>query len=437
MSSLAASHWGAWRRSVVEWRSVVRLAGGLWLANSIVMPLAYGMGRGEMPHARAFLVHGLANCAFGGLLLLASVLTPDSLVAILGERSVVILVAWSYASDTLGMYFGGPMTTPAMLVFDITAILAFYLLERRVAIATCFVGAACYAGLLWATRVPSPEWFELIYLTLSLLVTGFLTGRLIELIDRERKAKEAARAELADLNLHLESRVADQVEEIRESRARIVAASDESRRRIERNIHDGAQQQLVAISLDLRLLAEGVDQLPIAEIRAQLSAAGGHLRETLDDLRELARGLHPTLLTTDGLEAALAQLAARCPIPVSVLASPARFPDQVETAAYFLVAEALANVVKHAGATCAEVVVCDEHDILTVSVIDDGRGGATPSPGGGLSGLVDRVAATGGTLVVTSQPGAGTTLTARLPLNSQSHRSGAITHPPAIAVSIS
>jgi signal transduction histidine kinase len=205
-------------------------------------------------------------------------------------------------------------------------------------------------------------------------------------------------------------------EELRASRARIVAASDAERRRVERNIHDGAQQRLVALSLDLRMLEEEAATLNADQLQAMAAEAGANLKEALDELRELARGLHPSVLETDGLGPALRQLASRSPIPVSLSAPDGRLPDAVESTAYFVTSEALANVAKYARATRAEVLVEQQGRRVTVRIADDGVGGAHTGSGSGLVGLADRVAALDGTLTVESPSGNGTVVIAELPL---------------------
>ena len=204
------------------------------------------------------------------------------------------------------------------------------------------------------------------------------------------------------------------LEEVRASRARIVEASDAERRRVERNIHDGAQQQLVALVVKLRLLEE--DVADDARARAKVVEIEERLKGALGELRELARGLHPTVLTTDGLPLALDQLAARAPLPVSVSAPSERFASTVESTAYFVACEALANVAKYAQASQAQITVAQRNGHLTVEVADDGIGGAHAAPGSGLAGLLDRVAALDGTIAIDSPPGAGTKVTAELPL---------------------
>ena len=205
-------------------------------------------------------------------------------------------------------------------------------------------------------------------------------------------------------------------DDIRVSRSRIVAAADESRKRIERNIHDGAQQQLVALALDLRMLEEQAPMLSAAELSAALHRTGDGLKAALAELRELARGLHPSVLTTDGLRPAITQLASRSSIPVSVDVTETRFPEAVETACYFTVAEALANVAKYAEATDASVRIEEQGGHVSLEVSDNGVGGADPKAGSGLTGLVDRIAALDGTLAVHSPIGTGTTIVVELPI---------------------
>lgn len=413
--------WGVRKRTTTEWRTLLRIAGGIWLANSLPRPLVYWLGRAEMPHPTMLLADDLFSMGFGIGLFVCAWLLSDSIIEATIEWTTLIVFVLSISALAFAMYCVGiHFSAPDLLGFDTTAILAFYLLRRSVAVAVCFIATAWYAGVLLAFQARGAQWAPLAILAVNLLAAGFLTSRLIDLIDRERTAKEAARAELAALNASLESRVAEQVEEIRDSRARIVDAADESRRRIERNIHDGAQQQLVAISLDLRMLAEDAAQLRPEEVRTQLHAAHANIRTALDDLRELARGLHPAVLTSDGLEAALGQLAARAPMPVSVVAPATRFAEHIETAAYFVAAEAVANVVKYAGASSVEIRLAQPNGNLEIAISDDGRGGATLNPGGGLAGLTDRVAAQGGSLSVTSTPGAGTIVAALLPLSAPS-----------------
>jgi PAS domain S-box-containing protein len=207
----------------------------------------------------------------------------------------------------------------------------------------------------------------------------------------------------------------DQQRELVASRARIVAAGDEARRHLERNLHDGAQQRLVALSVSLRLAQSQLRTNPGAANEI-LSAASEELAQALAELRELARGIHPAVLTDRGLDAALDALAARAPLPVEVQSCGQRLPPAVEAAAYYLVSEALANVTKHANASSVRVRVTSSNGAAHVEVIDDGIGGADPTRGSGLRGLADRVASLDGTLQVESSGRSGTTVRASIPL---------------------
>ncbi len=204
-------------------------------------------------------------------------------------------------------------------------------------------------------------------------------------------------------------------EELAASRMRIVEASDAERRRLERNLHDGAQQRLVATSLSVRMAARRVTDDPA--LRAMLDGAGDELLLALEELRELARGLHPAVLSDHGLYAAVEAVAERAPLPVTVdVPVDERLPETVEAAAYFVVCEALTNVAKYAHASAARVRVERSDGHATVEVVDDGVGGADERGGSGLRGLADRVEALGGRLVVTSPVGEGTAVRARLPV---------------------
>ena len=207
-----------------------------------------------------------------------------------------------------------------------------------------------------------------------------------------------------------------QEEEIRGSRARIVEAASAERRRLERNLHDGAQQRLVSISLFLRLAETKVNSDPDAAEQL-LRQAGDELARALEELRELARGIHPAILTDRGLEPALQSLVTRSPVPVTLAEAPdERLPENVEAAAYYVVAEALTNVAKYAQASAATVRVARDNGRAVVEVADDGIGGADPAVGSGLRGLVDRVEALDGRLEVESTPGGGTKIRAEIPV---------------------
>jgi signal transduction histidine kinase len=217
------------------------------------------------------------------------------------------------------------------------------------------------------------------------------------------------------------SRLWEAARELRESRARIVEAGYAERKRVERDLHDGAQQRLVALALELQVVQAKLGTDP--EAAAQLlQGAADELAGATQELRELARGLHPPVLTDRGLVPALEALARRATVPVTVesadaaeAAAPGRAHDAVEAAAYFVVAEALTNVARYADAKQAVVRVAHREGELCVEVEDDGKGGADPSQGSGLRGLADRVGALDGSLEVDSVPGRGTTIRASLP----------------------
>jgi len=213
-------------------------------------------------------------------------------------------------------------------------------------------------------------------------------------------------------NERLAAQVRSQLVEVRASRARIVAAGDAERRRIERNLHDGAQQRLVTLSMALGLEAARAG----GGTAGALSRAQDEIEQAIGELRELARGIHPTLLRDEGLGAAVGSLARRTHLPVTVHGSVStRIPDTVELAAYFVVAEALANVVKHASASEASIALDHEGGTLRVTVRDDGVGGARIEPESGLAGLRDRLEALDASLTVQSPPGGGTSIRAEFP----------------------
>jgi signal transduction histidine kinase len=218
-------------------------------------------------------------------------------------------------------------------------------------------------------------------------------------------------ARLAIENEQLTAQVRAQLEEVRASRARIVAAGDEERRKVERDLHDGAQQRLVALAMRLEQA-----RLTATDSTRLIDDTTQELREAIAEVRSLARGLYPPVLNEAGLAAAVESLTERASIPVDVDIPDTRFPAAIEVTAYMVVAEALTNLDRYAGASAARVTAAADGDRLTVTIADDGRGGADPSHGSGLKGLADRVGAIGGTLEVVSSPGEGTTVQALLPL---------------------
>lgn len=224
----------------------------------------------------------------------------------------------------------------------------------------------------------------------------------------------AAGAVLALGNEQLKADLRARLEELRASRKRIVEASLEARKQLERDLHDGAQQQLVSLSLDLQLLQTRITDTPTLEL---VDATRAKLTDALASLRALARGIHPALLTDRGLAPALEALAQRAPLPVELKVDlPERLPETLESATYFLVSEVLTNVAKYAEANGVRVLVTEADGLLAVEVEDDGIGGADPSRGSGLRGLSDRIAALDGQLRIESPPGEGTRISVTIPL---------------------
>jgi signal transduction histidine kinase len=234
--------------------------------------------------------------------------------------------------------------------------------------------------------------------------------------DRDLLRAVASAVALELDNQRLAAEVRAQLTEVRESRARIVAAGDEQRRKVERDLHDGAQQQLVTVALLLRMARERLDEKDAdPELAGLLARGAAGLDGALGELRELARGIHPAVLSDAGLLAAVRALAARCPLPVHVTgAELPPLPPAVETAAYFVVAEAVTNALRHSEASAVRVEIRADNGVLDVSVTDDGVGGASFARGTGLTGLRDRVSAVDGRFTVHSGRDTGTTVRARI-----------------------
>jgi signal transduction histidine kinase len=249
-----------------------------------------------------------------------------------------------------------------------------------------------------------------------IVVAGILWGAVgiasAEPLPADTEARLGAFCELVSLAVASAQARAD----LSASRARLVKAGDEQRKKLERNLHDGAQQRLVSLALTIRLARRQLESSPEAA-PASLERAANELDLALEELRELARGLHPAALTEQGLGPALAGVAKRWPIEVDVRAPSERLPENIEATVYYIVLEALTNVAKHAQATKAKVDITLVGEVLKFEITDDGRGGANPAEGSGILGLRDRAEAVGGTLFVISPPGKGTVVTAQLPLN--------------------
>jgi signal transduction histidine kinase len=281
------------------------------------------------------------------------------------------------------------------------------------------IGVNGQGGLVAAAseRSDFPTGMEQLLLSLAAnhAATAFENARLIQ---ERRRAED----DLRDARDNLEVKVAERTAELERSRAdlaasraRIVTAADETRRRLERDLHDGVQQQLVAARLELRAIEAAMP--PDDRLKNELARAANALTNALEELVEISRGIHPAVLAKGGLRASLQALARRSPVPVDLeLRTETRLPAPTEVAAYYVVCEALTNIAKHAHASAVQVAVVVRDDVLELSIRDDGRGGADARRGSGLIGLADRVDALEGTIEVASPIGEGTTLRVTLPI---------------------
>jgi signal transduction histidine kinase len=251
-----------------------------------------------------------------------------------------------------------------------------------------------------------------------IMVEGHLWGALGVGTSTEQPLPPDAEARLASFAELMATAIAnaESKSELAASRRRIVAASDEARRQIERDLHDGTQQRLVALGLVART-AEADVRADRGDLRGYLSRIAAGLADALAELQELSRGIHPALLSEHGLGPALRTLARRSAVPVDLdVTTDARYPEAIEIAAYYVASEALANAMKHAQASCIEISLVPRDGNLLLSIRDDGVGGADPAGGSGLAGLTDRVEALGGSIRFHSTAGAGTYIAAHLPL---------------------
>jgi signal transduction histidine kinase len=282
--------------------------------------------------------------------------------------------------------------------------------------------AVAVAGLLlpvYAGRLAGDEVVTWVHWANGLeIAAGFAIGLVFVLLARVVTAGLAA-AHVAMASALLSPSANDalraQVSQLTETRARVVDAADAERRRIERDLHDGAQQQLVSLAMNLGRAKAKLDTDPEGA-KELVTQAHQEAKDSITELRNVVRGVHPAVLTDRGLDAALSALAARSPVPVRLDVDVRERPSPtIEAVAYFVVSESLTNIARHSGATHAAVHIERDGDRLLVSVSDDGRGGATENPGGGLAGLRDRVAAVDGTFRLQSSPTGGTTVTVEVP----------------------
>jgi signal transduction histidine kinase len=283
-------------------------------------------------------------------------------------------------------------------------------------VAACWLAPVAAIGYLAAGRPPPGAAAAALAAAAGLLLAAPWLARQVTRAD-----SASARALLGPGR---SEELAQRVESLARSRADLVAAADAERRRIERDLHDGAQQRLVSLAMNLGMARERLTDTPEA-LRRAIADAHDEAVLALSELREFIRGLHPAVLNDRGLDAALSGLAARAPLPVRLRVDvPRPASPSVEAVAYFIVSEALTNVAKHAQATQAEVRVARDGDVLRIAVTDDGSGGAVPAEGdgaaagSGLRGLAQRAAAVDGTLTIDSPPGGPTVIAAELPCES-------------------
>jgi PAS domain S-box-containing protein len=355
--------------------------------------------------------------------LVASEASPERVFMAVSEETARVLEV----NATAVFRYEGDDTATIVGRFDRDGIDAFSLGERLPVDQSMTVGRVLYTGEPARIDDYSNLPGELPKLMLRIgyrstvsapiIVAGILWGAVAiasaDVLPPESEARLAAFCELVSLAVAS----AQARDDLRSSRARIVRAGDEQRRRLERNLHDGAQQRLVSLALTLRLALRQIELDQTESVQASLTAAAEELDLALEELRELARGLHPAALTEQGLAPAIQAVARRLPIPVHIRAPGERLPDGIEATVFYIVSEALTNIVKHARASEANVDIKVDRDTLRFEVTDDGRGGADPAAGSGILGLRDRAEAVGGTLFVISPPGNGTVVTAQLPLS--------------------
>lgn len=337
---------------------------------------------------------------------------PENPILIAGHEGVanvinsfqLVLGCFAIASTVAIIFLRWRRSTPAqrraLSPVVLTGAIAFTILLAQLILSQIGIPQAVQDG----TYIAAIVFF-------AALPFAFLLGLLRSRIGRAEEVTTALSAENEQLNTELRAKV----EELRASRARIVEAGYAERRRVERDLHDGAQQRLMALTMNLRLARDKLEGDPAATAEL-LDEAMEELAAATAELRELARGIHPVVLSDRGLAAALSGLAERSPVPVEVVETPSeRLPAPVESATYFVVAEALTNVARYAEANGASVRVGRQNGVVEIEVRDDGIGGADLDAGTGLRGLEDRVAALEGSFAVRSSPGEGTTVEARIP----------------------
>lgn len=374
-------------------------------------------------HPTPWLFLSTSTFLVGLITLLVARFGPDHLWPSLYPPAAVALVLYGvFLAPPYLLAAGYPEQAQGTVGYAVVLFFAFYVLRGWLAYTCAALSIAGQGVVEYSSGVAAPG-LRLVWLFSFLIVMAVLFNHFSDELENERSAKARAVAELADLNQNLEAKVAAQVDamvgqmaahnaEMQKSRARIVAASDESRRQIERNLHDGAQQHLVLMDLKLGLLNREVPaDTKAAALASELKS---DLAQALAELRDLAHGLFPAILESDGLPAALTAAGERSPLAVSVQSDGVgRLPSEVEAAVYFCCLEAMQNAAKHAGEQATVTVTLRrDNGVLAFSVRDDGEGYDAEAVGAshGLQNMQDRIGALGGTVTVASTPGAGTTV---------------------------
>lgn len=320
----------------------------------------------------------------------------EALIVLLGTAFVSPLV---FRSDLPLIFLTFPLVVWAALRIGQVGVSAVNVMVAGIAVWATFTAHGPFSHLSYTTSLIVLEAF-----IASIATSSLLLG-----------AAVATTRGLSDDNERLHAEIRRQLEEVRASRARIVQAGEAERRRIERDLHDGAQQRLTSLSYTIGLAQAQLGADSNAALQSTLVRASRELSAAHSELRELARGIHPPVLVQGGIRAAVESLAEQCPVPVDVTVPASRYPALLEATAYFVVCEALTNVVKHARATTAHVDIDQVDGRLIVQVVDDGVGGVDVRYGTGLTGLADRVSALEGQLQIDSLRGSGTRIRAELP----------------------
>ena len=384
--------------AVLDLFIVPDVAGWIWAIRAVVV--CVGLAVLWFSHTRRFEAVAqpalAANAALAGLGVVAMVAIADASAITLYYAGLLLVIPWSYSVFRLRFTYATGAAAVIIVSFEVVAIGVKHMPVDLLVNANFFLFSSVVIGM----------------------VAGYTIERSMRTEFMQRRVIEAQRSELAERNVRLDSALQESLEELKASRARIVVAGDRERRRIERDIHDGAQQQLVALAAKLNVASSLVrrDAGKTEELLAGLEAEA---QDALENLRDLARGIYPPLLSGEGLAAALEAQARKATVPVKVEADGiGRYEPEIEAAAYFCCLEALQNVGKYAAATSVCIELASADGELTFDVVDDGVGfdPETVAFGSGLQNMRDRLAAIGGSMAVESHPGRGTCVRGRIPV---------------------